>query len=100
MKKLVYAMLALVMALGAVVTSSQTAEARGRGGLVAGAIVGGVLAGALLAGSSRRAYASGPVCHYGPRQCEWAGRHCFYNRFGDYVCRGGDYRCWRPRICD
>jgi hypothetical protein len=99
MKKIIYSALALAMMLGAAVTSSQPAEARRGGGLVAGAIVGGVLAGALIAGS-RGAYASGPACYHGPRQCEWQGRHCFYNRYGDYVCRGGDYRCWRPRICD
>lgn len=98
-KKLVYSLLALTMAVGVVVASPGTAEAR-RGGVVAGAIVGGVVAGALIAGASRRAYASEGACYPGPRRCDWAGRHCFYNRWGDYVCRGGEYRCWRPTICD
>ena len=98
-KKIVYALMALTMAVGVVATGSEPAEAR-RGGLVAGAIIGGVVAGALIAGASRGAYASGPGCYYGPRRCEWADRHCFVNRYGDTVCRGGDYRCWRPRVCD
>lgn len=101
LKKFIYSLLALTMALGVVATSADQAEAR-RGGLVAGAIVGGVVAGALIAGASRPSYAygGGPACYAGPRRCEWAGRHCFYNRWGDYVCRGGEYRCWRPTICD
>lgn len=101
LKKLIYSLLALTMALGVIATGSDPAEARRRGGVVAGAIIGGVVAGALIAGASRRSYAYGsPECYAGPRRCEWAGRHCFYNRFGDYVCRGGEYRCWRPTICD
>ena len=73
--------------------------------VIAGAIIGGVVAGALIAGATRPAYAGpayayGPGCYYGPRRCEWADRHCFVNRFGDTVCRGGDSRCWRPRVCD
>ena len=73
-------------------------EARVRGGVVAGAIVGGVVAGALIAGASRRAHAHG--CYDGPKRCEWRNRHCYENRWGETVCRGGEYRCWRPRICD
>lgn len=103
LKKLIFSLLALTMAAGIVTSGSQPAEAR-RGGVVAGAIIGGVVAGALIAGASRSyaspAYAYGPGCYYGARRCEWADRHCFYNRFGDYVCRGGEYRCWRPRVCD
>ncbi len=97
-KKVIYSLMALTMAVGVMVSTSAPAEAR-RGGVVAGAVVGGLLAGALIAGASRPSYA-GERCYKGPRQCDWAGRHCFYNRFGDYVCRGGEYRCWRPTICD
>ncbi len=100
LKKLIYSLMALTMTLGIVVASPNTAEARRGGGIVAGAIVGGVVAGALIAGSSRRAYASDGACYPGPRRCERAGGHCFYNRWGDYVCRGGEYRCWRPTVCD
>lgn len=98
LRKLIFSLMALTMALGVVVAGAQPAEAR-RGGVVAGALVGGLVAGALIAGASRRSYA-GPACYAGPRRCEWAGRHCFYNRWGDYICRGGEYRCWRPTICD
>ena len=97
LKKLTHALMALTMVAGIGTATVQPAEARRGGGLVAGAIVGGVVAGALIAGS-RRSYAGS--CYAGPRRCEWYGRHCFYNRYGDYVCRGGDYRCWRPTICD
>jgi hypothetical protein len=101
LKKLTHLLMALTVVVGiGAAASVQPAEAHRRGGgLVAGAIIGGVVAGALIAGASRRSYASGH-CYAGPRRCEWSGRHCFYNRWGDYVCRGGDYRCWRPTICD
>lgn len=98
LKKVMHALMALTMAVGIGTATVQPAEAR-RGGVVAGAIIGGVIAGALIAGASRRAHAHGH-CYKGPRRCEWHGRHCFYNRYGDYVCRGGDYRCWRPTICN
>jgi hypothetical protein len=101
LRKLIFSLMALTVAVGVVVAGSEPAEAR-RGGVVAGALVGGLVAGALIAGASRPSYAYsyGPACYAGPRRCEWAGRHCFYNRWGDYVCRGGEYRCWRPTICD
>ena len=39
-------------------------------------------------------------CYRGPRRCGWENRRCFENRYGDLVCRGGDYVCTRPLICD
>jgi|SRR5581483_2305417 len=42
----------------------------------------------------------GPGCYPGPRQCGWSGRGCWHNRWGEYVCGGGVWRCWRPMICD
>ena len=97
-KKLIHAVMALALAAGMAFATYQPAEARVRGGVVAGAIVGGVVAGALIAGASRRAHAHG--CYDGPKRCEWRNRHCYENRWGETVCRGGEYRCWRPRICD
>ena len=98
-KTLAIAALAVVTITSSLIATTGQADAQFRrwGPAV---IVGGIVAGALIAGASRRAYGYGPACYSGPRRCEWAGRHCFYNRFGDYICRGGEYRCWRPTICD
>ena len=32
--------------------------------------------------------------------CGWVNRRCFENSWGDSVCRGGRYTCWRPTYCD
>ena len=45
-------------------------------------------------------HARGPACYSGPERCGWSDRHCFHNRYGDWVCRGGRYHCWRPTYCD
>ena len=101
-KKLLHALLALcvVLALGA--ATSRPAEAR-RGGVAAGIAVGTLL-GLGIAGAyaGPRYYGSGPGpgCYPGPRQCNWVGRSCWTNRYGEYICSGGDWRCWRPTICD
>jgi hypothetical protein len=92
--------LAIVLALG--MATSRPAEAR-RGGLAAGLAVGTLL-GLGLAGAyaGPRYYGAGPGpgCYPGPRQCQWVGRSCWTNRYGEYICSGGDWRCWRPTICD
>lgn len=106
-RKITSLVLAVALAVGIVAASHSDAEAR-RGigyGIAAGVIAGTVL-GAYAYGS--RAYASpyyysygpGPACYKGPRQCGWSGRSCWYNRYGEYVCGGGEWRCWRPTICD
>ena len=82
--------LAVVLALG--MATSRPAEAR-RGGLAAG------LAGA-YAGPRYYGAGPGPGCYPGPRQCQWVGRSCWTNRYGEHICSGGDWRCWRPTICD
>ena len=92
--------LAVVLALG--MATSRPAEAR-PGGLAAGLAVGTLL-GLGLAGAyaGPRYYGAGPGpgCYPGPRQCQWVGRSCWTNRYGEYICSGGDWRCWRPTICD
>jgi len=102
LKKLVHPLLALTLIGGAVAASAQPAEAGRRGARIAAGIVGGIVAGAIIAGASRRAHAydRGPVCYKGPKRCAWRGRSCYENRWGDVVCRGGVYRCWRPTYCD
>ena len=97
---------ALVMGLGAAATPP--AEA-GRDASVAAGVAVGTLLGLDIAGAyaGPRPYYGpgypydpayyGPGCYPGPRQCAWAGRSC---RRNGLVCRGGEWRCWRPAICD
>ena len=101
-RKMIQCLLALIIVLGVAAGSiSQPAEA-GRGGAIAAGVAVGTILGLGIAGAyeGRRYYRDGPDCYRGPRQCQWVGRSCWYNRVGEYVCRGGDYRCWRPTICD
>jgi hypothetical protein len=102
LKKLTQSAMALTVVLGVGAASLQPAEA-GRGGRVAAGVAAGLVAGTVLgayAYGGPRYYGYGPACYTGPRQCDWVGRRCWYNGFGDYVCRGGAWRCWRPTICD
>jgi hypothetical protein len=93
--------LALAMVLGLAVSATQPAEA-GRGGNVGVGLAVGTLLGLGIAGAyaGPRYYGAPAGCYRGPRQCDWVGRSCWTNRYGEYVCRGGDYRCWRPTVCD
>ena len=99
-KTITKALLALTVVLGLAASSSQPADARG--GRIAAGVAVGTLLGLGIAGAyaGPRYYADGPGCYRGPRQCDWVGRSCWYNRYGEYVCRGGERRCWRPTICD
>jgi hypothetical protein len=99
-KKIMHSAAALTVVLGIAVASIQPAEAR-RGGLGAGLAIGTIL-GLGIAGAyaGPRYYDHGPACYRGPRQCDYVGRSCWYNSYGERVCRGGEYRCWRPTICD
>lgn len=98
MKKFLHSAAALALVAGIVAATAQQAEAR-RGfgaGVALGAILGLGIAGAY--GGPR--YYDGPACFRGPRECRYVGRSCWYNRYGERVCRGGEYRCWRPVVCD
>lgn len=78
----------------------QPAQAGGRDvaiGVGAGIIGLGIL-GAAAAAHDRDYYRA--RCYPGPERCGWSDRHCFINSYGDEVCRGGHYSCYRPRICD
>lgn len=103
-RKILHPVLALALAAGLATTSVERAEA-GRGGRIAAGVAAGIIGLAILGAASRRGYAyddydDGDDCYRGPRRCYWANRHCFENRYGDTVCRGGDYVCRRPLICD
>lgn len=105
LKKFQHALMAFVMAFGFMASAMPQAEAgHGRGiglGIAAGIIGLGVL-GAATAHAGPRYYSryADDACYYGPRECHWAGRRCFENRWGDMVCRGGRYVCDRPLICE
>ena len=109
--KLTSLMLAATFAVAAIGVTPQPAEAYRRGGAGLGlGIAAGIIAGAAVGGyaygyppyyrysRSYAAYDNG--CYAGPRRCVREGGYCDYNRFGDYVCRGGTVRCYRPTICD
>jgi hypothetical protein len=100
-KKILHPLMALVLAAGLASASVQEAQAgRGRG------VAAGVAAGIIAASARGRGgyyyddYEPEPACYRGPRRCGWENRRCFENRYGDVVCRGGDYVCHRPLICD
>ena len=105
-KKILHPLMALVLAAGLASASVQEAQAgRGRGvaaGVAAGIIGLGILGAAASArGAAATTTTIEPAgCYRGPRRCGWENRHCFENRYGDVVCRGGDYVCHRPLICD
>jgi hypothetical protein len=104
LKKIMQAAAALTVVLGFAAATIQPANADRRGGNVAagvaiGTILGLGIAGA-YAGPRYYGYYDGPACYRGPRECAFVGRSCWRNSYGERVCRGGDYRCWRQTICD
>lgn len=101
LKKALYSLLAATMAVGVLASTYQPAEAR-RGGRIALGVGATILGLGLLgayAHSRERGYHHSH-CYKGPEECSWKNRRCFENRYGDVVCRGGHYTCWRPTICD
>lgn len=100
LKKFTILVMAALTMFGASMATVSQAQAGGRGvgvGIAAGIIGLGVL-GAYAHARDREYYRA--ECYKGPERCGWYDRHCFENRYGDYVCRGGVYRCYRPTICD
>jgi hypothetical protein len=98
-RKLVHVLLALSLAIGIGAATAQPADARGgrTAAFVGGTILGLGIMGA-YAHARDHAYYGG--CYKGPLRCERVGRRCFYNRYGDYVCRGGREHCYRETYCD
>jgi hypothetical protein len=91
-------LLALVLAASLIATSVQPAEARRGRGMFAG-IALGLVALAIIEASRHRRHHHRYVERYAEPQpepqCEWRGRTCFDNKYGDHVCQGGEYSC-RP----
>jgi hypothetical protein len=100
-KSIVHASIAAALVAATTISTAQQAEARGgrrAAGAVAGAIIGLGLLGAYAA-SRDRGYYYDRSCYRGRRVCNVVGQRCWYNRYGEYVCRD-NLRCYRPRICD
>lgn len=103
MKKLMHALMALTLIAGVGASSIQPAEA-GRGGRFAAGVAAGVIGLGLLGAyghaREREYYRASGECYPGPEECGWRDRRCFENRYGEMVCRGGRWTCWRPTYCD
>lgn len=102
MKKLMQSLMALALVAGVAASSIQPAEARGgrfAAGVAAGVIGLGLL-GAYAHSRDRYYERSSGECYPGPEECGWTNRRCFTNSWGDRVCRGGRWTCWRPTYCD
>jgi hypothetical protein len=108
LKKLMSSLMALTMAFGIMAAVPSDAEARNRGGRVAAGVAAGIIGLGVLGayahardhGGHRTYYRSSGECYPGPERCGYTSRRCSYNSWGDYVCRGGQYRCWREEVCD
>ena len=108
LKKLLGSLMALTMAFGIVATQPTPAEAGHRGGRVVAGVAAGIIGLGVLGAIAhanersynRQYYRSSGECYPGPERCGYSNRRCFYNSYGDYICRGGQYRCWRETICD
>jgi hypothetical protein len=100
-KNITHALLALTVVLGMGAALSQPAQAHRRGGGIAAGVAVGTLLGLGIAGAyAGPRYRYGAECYPGPRQCDRVGRRCWRDAYGEVVCRGGEWRCWRPTICD
>jgi len=106
LKKLAQSFMALALVIGMTASTIQPAEARG--GRFAAGVAAGIIGLGLLGAYghargrhySREYYRASDECYPGPEQCGWVDRHCFRNSWGDRVCRGGRWTCWRQTYCD
>lgn len=98
-RKITASLAALLMAIPLTAGSFSTAEARG--GRAAAAFVGGAALGLLAAEAWRRdrVYVR-EGCYRGPAECRWVRGRCFYDDYGDRICRPGHRECYRPVYCD
>lgn len=100
LSKMKYAAAALALVATATVITAPSAEARrGRApAIVAGTIIGLGILGAYAHSRDRSPYYY-RSCYAGRSRCEVVGQRCWYNRYGEYVCKD-DVRCYRPTRCD
>lgn len=108
LKKILSSLMAVTLAFGIMAAQPTSADARNRGGRIAAGVAAGIIGLGVLGaiananerGHDRGYYRSSGECYEGRERCGYSNRRCFYNSWGDYVCRGGQYRCWRETICD
>jgi hypothetical protein len=89
------------LALAVTITAASTDHAEARRGRTA-AVVGGFALGALVLGAAG-AYGQSyrrSGCYRGPAECRWVGGECYWNRWGEEVCRRGHRECFHPTYCD
>jgi hypothetical protein len=103
LKKILNSLMAIALMVGVTASTIQPAEA-GRGGRVAAGVAAGIIGlgilGAFADSRDRGYYRESGGCYPGPEECGWRNRRCFINKWGDEVCRGGRWTCWRPTYCD
>jgi hypothetical protein len=88
--------LTLLLAAGTVLAPVEHAEARHGRGIFAGVAFGLIALAIIEASRHHRHHYRQIESHYEREpQCEWRGRTCFDNSYGDRVCKGGEYSC-RP----
>lgn len=99
MKTMLKSLLVLGLAAGISTASLQDAQAHYRRGYGVGAgVAAGIIGLGLLGAYSSRGYAYSPAC-YQREVCGNVGRRCWENRYGETVCRGGEYRCSLRTVC-
>jgi hypothetical protein len=93
--------LAAVMVVGGITAASKPAEANRNGRVAAGVAAGIIGLGILGAYANARGGGGYGRCYEVGGGCHWREGNCFYNRYGDYVCRRG-YQVCEPRrtVCD
>jgi hypothetical protein len=102
MKMIVKSLLVLGLATGiAAMSFQQEAQAQHRhhrGGYGIGAgVAAGIIGLGVLGAYSSRGYAYSSC--YQKETCGNVGRRCWENRYGETVCKGGEYRCWTRTVC-
>ncbi len=96
LQRVLKSLLALLLAASLVAASVEHAEARHGRGLFAGVAFGLIALAIIEASRHHRHHHRQIESHYDREpECEWRGRTCFDNSYGDRVCRGGEYSC-RP----
>ncbi len=98
LRHITHSLIALALAASLVTTSVEQAQARHGRGIFTGIAIG--LIALAIINASRHHHRHNHHYRQSSRyrdgqECEWRGRTCFDNSYGDHVCKGGEYVC-RP----
>ena len=96
LRRVVRLSVTLMLAASVVLAPVEHAEARHGRGIFVG-IAAGLFALALIEASRHHRHHPRQLESRYEREpeCEWRGRTCFDNSYGDHVCKGGEYTCRR-----